>query len=176
MNGSLHLIALNSPQLGNMQGIKGVDHQCFLQAQAIGLKGTFRAFLSSQLQDLYSIVRQNNRKLLPIVNLQDEELFSNWESIFNGSEGKMNDNVHIYSFDGRDVLDDDAWPEKMVWHGSSTQGSRQTDSYCETWRTGSHAVTGMASSLQEGYLLQQLPRGCSSSFIILCIENSYIAE
>lgn len=64
----------------------------------------------------------------------------------------------------------------MVWHGSSTQGTRQTDSYCETWRTGTHAVTGMASSLQEGYLLQQLPRGCSSSFIVLCIENSYIAE
>uniref|UniRef100_A0A8C2A6X4 Collagenase NC10/endostatin domain-containing protein n=1 Tax=Cyprinus carpio TaxID=7962 RepID=A0A8C2A6X4_CYPCA len=173
---NLHLIALNSPQPGNMQGIKGVDHQCFLQAQAIGLKGTFRAFLSSRLQDLYSIVRQNNRELLPIVNLQDEELFSNWKSIFSGSEGKMNDNVRIYSFDGRDVLDDDAWPEKMVWHGSSPEGSRQTDSYCETWRTGGHAVTGMASSVQEGYLLQQLPRGCSSSFIVLCIENSYTAE
>uniref|UniRef100_A0A671LDF2 Collagenase NC10/endostatin domain-containing protein n=1 Tax=Sinocyclocheilus anshuiensis TaxID=1608454 RepID=A0A671LDF2_9TELE len=167
-----HYKNLTNPKLLN----GSVDHQCFLQAQAIGLKGTFRAFLSSQLQDLYSIVRQNNRELLPIVNLQDEELFSNWESIFSGSEGKMNDNVRIYSFDGRDILDDDAWPEKMVWHGSSTQGSRQTDSYCETWRTGSHAVTGMASSLQEGYLLQQLPRGCSSSFIVLCIENSYIAE
>uniref|UniRef100_A0A671LLD1 Collagenase NC10/endostatin domain-containing protein n=1 Tax=Sinocyclocheilus anshuiensis TaxID=1608454 RepID=A0A671LLD1_9TELE len=136
----------------------GIDHKCLLQAQAIGLKGTFRAFLSSRLQDLYSIVRQNDRELLPIVNLQ--ELFSNWESIFSGSEGKMNDNAHIYSFDCRDVLDDDAWPEKMVWHESSTHGSRQTDSYCEKWRTGSHVVTGMASS----------------SFIVLCIENSYTAE
>uniref|UniRef100_A0A672R261 Collagenase NC10/endostatin domain-containing protein n=1 Tax=Sinocyclocheilus grahami TaxID=75366 RepID=A0A672R261_SINGR len=172
----LHLIALNSPQRGDMQGIRGIDHKCLLQAQAIGLKGTFRAFLSSRLQDLYSIVRQNDRELLPIVNLQDEELFSNWESIFSGSGGKMNDNVHIYSFDCRDVLDDDAWPEKMVWHGSSTRGSRQTDGYCETWRTGSHVVTGMASSLQEGYLIQQLPRGCTSAFIVLCIENSYIAE
>ncbi|KAL0190765.1 hypothetical protein M9458_013463, partial [Cirrhinus mrigala] len=66
----MHLIALNSPQLGNMQGIRGIDHQCFLQAQAIGLKGTFRAFLSSRLQDLHSIVRQNDRESLPIVNLQ----------------------------------------------------------------------------------------------------------
>uniref|UniRef100_A0A8C1YH13 Collagenase NC10/endostatin domain-containing protein n=1 Tax=Cyprinus carpio TaxID=7962 RepID=A0A8C1YH13_CYPCA len=155
---NLHLITLNSPQRGGMQGISGVDHKCFLQAQAIGLKRTFRAFLSSWLQDLYSIVRQNDRELSPIVSLQ--ELFSNWESIFSGSE---------------DVLDDDAWP-KMVWHGSSTDGSRQTDSYFETWQTGSNAVTGMASLLQEGYLLQQLPHGCTSSFIILCIENSYIAE
>lgn len=64
----------------------------------------------------------------------------------------------------------------MLWHGSSTRGNRQTDSYCETWRTDNPAVTGMASSLQDGYLLQQLPHGCASSFIVLCIENSYTAE
>lgn len=156
-----------------MQGIKGVDHQCFLQAQAIGVKGTFRAFLSSRLQDLYSIVQKNDRDRLPIVNLKDEVLFSDWESIFSDSEGRMTDNTHIYSFDGRDVLNDDAWPEKMVWHGSSTRGHRQTDSYCEAWRTNSYAATGIASSLQDGYLLQQLPRSCSSSFVVLCIENTY---
>lgn len=66
----LHLIALNSPQEGDMQGIRGVDHQCFLQAQAVGLKGTFRAFLSSRLQDLYSIVRRIDRDHIPIVNLK----------------------------------------------------------------------------------------------------------
>lgn len=66
----LHLIALNSAQTGDMFGIKGVDHQCFLQAQAIGLKGTFRAFLSSRLQDLYTIVRKDDRDRLPVVNLK----------------------------------------------------------------------------------------------------------
>lgn len=121
-----------------MLGIKGVDHQCFLQAQAIGLKGTFRAFLSSRLQDLYSIVRKDDRDQLHVVNLkvsvtlstlnhtknmvtvyslltqcicspQDEALFSDWESIFNDSEGRITDDTSIYSFDGRDVLNDDAW-------------------------------------------------------------------
>uniref|UniRef100_A0A3B1K2M5 Collagenase NC10/endostatin domain-containing protein n=1 Tax=Astyanax mexicanus TaxID=7994 RepID=A0A3B1K2M5_ASTMX len=170
----LHLIALNSPQDGDMQGIRGVDHQCFLQAQAIGLKGTFRAFLSSRLQDLYSIVRRSDRDQYPIVNLRDEELFSNWDAIFSDNEGKIRDNIRIYSFDGRDVLEDDAW--QVVWHGSSTAGHRQTDSFCETWRTDNHAVTGMASSLQDGHLLQQTPRSCSRSSILLCIENSYISK
>lgn len=131
----LHLIALNSPKTGDMQGIKGVDHQCFLQAQANGLKGTFRAFLSSRLQDLYTIVRKDDRDRLPVVNLkvsitlsirfysmysvdflpkllclpQDEVIFSDWESIFSDSEGRISDNTRIYSFDGRDVLNDDAW-------------------------------------------------------------------
>ncbi|XP_059417052.1 collagen alpha-1(XVIII) chain-like [Carassius carassius] len=167
INTSLHLIALNSPQWGVMQGIRGVDGKCFFQAQAIRLKGIFRAFLSSWLQALF------DRMTSCLIFSKEEELFSNWESIFSGSEGKMNDNACIYSFDGQDVLDDEVG--KMVWHGSSTEGSRQTDSYCETWQTGSHAVTDMASSLQEGYLLQQLPRGCTSSFIVLCIDNSFIA-
>lgn len=66
----LHLIALNSPQTGSMRGIRGADFLCFTQAQAIGMKGTFRAFLSARLQDLYSIVRKTDRDHLPIVNMK----------------------------------------------------------------------------------------------------------
>ncbi|KAJ3592670.1 hypothetical protein NHX12_007797, partial [Muraenolepis orangiensis] len=65
-------------------------------------------------------------------------------------------------------------PEKMVWHGSSTKGHRQTDNYCETWRAGDRAVTGLASSLQSGSLTQQASSSCSNSYVVLCIENSYI--
>lgn len=73
----LHLIALNSPQTGDMRGIHGVDFMCFTQAQALGLKGTFRAFLSSRLQDLHSIVRSADRDYVPIVNLKVGKLSRN---------------------------------------------------------------------------------------------------
>lgn len=172
----LHLIALNMPQVGNMRGIRGSDFLCFQQARAVGLKGTFRAFLSSKLQDLYSIVRKSDRDSLPIINLRDQVLFNSWESMFSKTGGRMKENAPIYSFDGRDILRDSAWPEKMVWHGSSNEGHRQTDNYCETWRAGDRAVTGLASSLQSGQLLQQLPSSCSSSYIVLCIENSYLSH
>ena len=66
----LHLVALNSPQPGGMRGIRGADFQCFQQARAAGLAGTFRAFLSSRLQDLYSIVRRADRTGVPVVNLR----------------------------------------------------------------------------------------------------------
>lgn len=172
----LHLIALNTPQVGNMRGIRGADYLCFQQARAVGLKGTFRAFLSSKLQDLYSIVRKSDRDNLPIVNLRDQVLFNSWESLFGEVGGKMKDGVPIYSFDGRDILRDSAWPQKMVWHGSSSRGHRQTDNYCETWRMEDQVMTGMASSLQAGQLLEQAARSCSSRYIVLCIENSYIAQ
>uniref|UniRef100_A0A3B3U6E4 Collagenase NC10/endostatin domain-containing protein n=1 Tax=Poecilia latipinna TaxID=48699 RepID=A0A3B3U6E4_9TELE len=170
----LHLIALNSPQKGGMRGISGADFLCFTQAQAIGMKGTFRAFLSSKLEDLNSIVYSSNRENVPIVNLKDEVLFDNWNRIF--SDGRMRDNVSIYSFDGKDVLQDDTWPEKMMWHGSTSRGQRDVNNYCEAWRVGERALTGMASPLQSRSLLQQSSSSCSSSYVVLCVENSYIRD
>lgn len=118
-----------------MRGIRGADFLCFQQARAIGLKGTFRAFLSSKLQDLYTIVRRSDRDNFPIVNLkvshhsrapcalclnnqilnhvlssiQDQVLFRSWESMFGDDASKILESVPIYSFDGRDILRDSAW-------------------------------------------------------------------
>lgn len=39
--------------------------------------------------------------------LQDEVLFDSWDAVFN--DGRVKDNVPIYSFDGKDVLDDGTW-------------------------------------------------------------------
>uniref|UniRef100_A0A670ZHM9 Collagenase NC10/endostatin domain-containing protein n=1 Tax=Pseudonaja textilis TaxID=8673 RepID=A0A670ZHM9_PSETE len=172
----LHLIALNTPQSGSMRGIRGADFQCFQQARQVGLSGTFRAFLSSRLQDLYSIVRRADRSTVPIVNLRDEVLFNNWENLFSGSEAPFRTGVRILSFDGRDVLRDSAWPQKYMWHGSDSKGRRLTESYCETWRTDDTVVTGQASSLASGKLLEQKSNSCRNAFIVLCIENSFMTS
>uniref|UniRef100_A0A8C0L4X4 Collagenase NC10/endostatin domain-containing protein n=1 Tax=Canis lupus dingo TaxID=286419 RepID=A0A8C0L4X4_CANLU len=172
----LHLVALNSPQPGGMRGIRGADFQCFQQARAAGLAGTFRAFLSSRLQDLYSIVRRADRTGVPVVNLRDEVLFPSWEALFSGSEGQLKPGARIFSFDGRDVLQHPAWPRKSVWHGSDPSGRRLTDSYCETWRTEAPAATGQASSLLAGRLLEQEAASCRHAFVVLCIENSVMTS
>uniref|UniRef100_A0A3B3DLN1 Collagenase NC10/endostatin domain-containing protein n=1 Tax=Oryzias melastigma TaxID=30732 RepID=A0A3B3DLN1_ORYME len=166
----LHVVALNTPQTGSMRGLIGVDAMCYKQAQAIKLKGTFRAFLSSTLQDLYSIVHSAQRSGVPIVNLKDEVLFDSWTDMF--KDRRMNENVSIYSFDGKDVLRDDTWREKMVWHGSTREGQRDVNHMCESWRVSDQAVTGMAASLLRGSFTQQSPSSCSSSYAVLCIENS----
>uniref|UniRef100_A0A8C5U2D4 COIA1 protein n=1 Tax=Malurus cyaneus samueli TaxID=2593467 RepID=A0A8C5U2D4_9PASS len=167
----LHLVALNSPLSGGMRGIRGADFQCFQQARQVGLAGTFRAFLSSRLQDLYSIVRRADRVAVPIVN---SVLFSNWEALFTGSGAPLRAGARILSFDGRDVLRDAGWPQKSVWHGSDAKGRRLPESYCETWRTEERAVTGQASSLASGKLLEQAASSCQHAFIVLCIENSFM--
>lgn len=63
----------------------------------------------------------------------------------------------------------------MVWHGSSSNGQRRTDGFCETWRVSNQAVIGTASALQSGSLTQQSSSSCSSSYVVLCIENSYVS-
>lgn len=64
----------------------------------------------------------------------------------------------------------------MMWHGSTSVGQRHVDNFCETWRVGDRSLAGMASSLQSGSLLQQSSSSCSSGYVVLCIENSYISH
>uniref|UniRef100_A0A669QFS9 Collagen type XV alpha 1 chain n=1 Tax=Phasianus colchicus TaxID=9054 RepID=A0A669QFS9_PHACC len=143
MYGKLHLVALNLPFSGDMRA----DFQCFQQAQQAGLMTTYRAFLSSHLQDLVTVVRKADRYNLPIVNLKGETLFNNWESIFNGNGGQFNIHVPIYSFDGRNVMTDPFWPQKIIWHGSTTNGIRMVSNYCEAWHTADLAAMGQLSLL-----------------------------
>ena len=62
----------------------------------------------------------------------------------------------------------------MVWHGSSSGGQRHDDGCCEAWRVGERALTGVAAALAGGVLTAQSSSSCSSAFIVLCIENSYV--
>uniref|UniRef100_A0A3Q2V197 Collagen, type XV, alpha 1b n=1 Tax=Haplochromis burtoni TaxID=8153 RepID=A0A3Q2V197_HAPBU len=140
---ALHLVALNAPLKGDMRGIRGADFQCYQQARAVGLTSTYRAFLSSHLQDLATIVRKADRNDMPVVNLRGQVLFNSWMSIFSGNGGVFDPSTPIFSFDGRNIMSDSAWPEKLVWHGSSTTGIRLTTNYCEAWRTADMAVTGL---------------------------------
>lgn len=61
------MAALNEPYSGDMHGVRGADHACYRQAQRANMRGTFRAFISSRVQDLDSIVRPADRNL-PVIN------------------------------------------------------------------------------------------------------------
>lgn len=63
------MAALNEPYSGDMKGQRGVDYSCYMQARRAGLRGTFRAFVSSRVQNLDSIVRFSDREL-PVVNIK----------------------------------------------------------------------------------------------------------
>lgn len=72
---------MNEPHSGDMHGLRGADYSCYRESQRAGLRGTFRALLSSRVQNLDSIVRQSDREL-PIVNLRGDVLFNSWSDMF----------------------------------------------------------------------------------------------
>lgn len=61
-------MALDKPMAGSMRGIRGADYECHRQARKSGLKGTYRAFLSSETQNLNSIIYYSRDRQIPIVN------------------------------------------------------------------------------------------------------------
>jgi len=167
----LHLIALNYPILGRIKGIGGADTLCYNQAKRAGLHGTYRAFLSSSDQDLRSVVSRRAQNDYPVLNAMDEVIFKSWNSIFQYG-GSMIDPDLIYSFERRQIMNDARWPLKVVLHGSYEDGRMNRMHNCANWHTSNNAVTGYASDLMNGKLLEHHPYSCKSQFVVLCVENT----
>lgn len=171
VNERLTLVALNQPHSGHMTGLNTADRLCYEQAKAMGLAPNYRAFISSNRQDLVLVVDRGFRENLPVTNLRGDVMFRNWQEIFTGDGGALDARIPLYSFDGRDVIADPFWPQKSMWHGSSSRGLRVVDKHCETWRADHMSVMGQSSSLTSGLLLGQQTRSCSNQYIVLCIET-----
>uniref|UniRef100_A0A8C5GKJ3 Collagenase NC10/endostatin domain-containing protein n=2 Tax=Gouania willdenowi TaxID=441366 RepID=A0A8C5GKJ3_GOUWI len=154
-----------------MMGLDMANRMCYEQAKAMGLSTNYRAFVSSNRQDLVYVVYPGFRESLPVTNLRGDVMFRSWRSIFSGSGAPINARIPIYSFDGRDVLADPFWPQKIIWHGSTNRGVRLVDKHCETWRTDHVSVMGQSSNLTSGLLLGQYTRSCSNQYVVLCIET-----
>ncbi|XP_048525062.1 collagen alpha-1(XVIII) chain isoform X3 [Dendroctonus ponderosae] len=168
---ALRIAALNSPLSGSVGGIRGGDYECYREAQRAGIKGTFRAFLSTRSQDVSSIVRPIDR-VLPVCNLRGEVLFDSWQDIFDGRGAPFSHQPRIFSFNGKNVMTDPSWPIKAAWHGALLDGTRALDVSCEAWHSSSYGKFGLAGSLKGQMLLDQNPISCDKKLILLCIEST----
>ncbi|XP_061444267.1 collagen alpha-1(XVIII) chain-like isoform X2 [Rhineura floridana] len=170
---SLRLAALNVPLTGDMNGIGGVDLQCYRQSQQAKLHGTFRAFLSSSTQSLVSIVKRTDRSL-PVVNLKGQLLAKSWNSLFISAGSSFNSaGFPIYTFNGINVMVDPTWTSKAVWHGVKQRGGQAENQDCQDWRTASSQLKGLASPPIRGKFLTAHTHSCSEPLIVLCVENTF---
>lgn len=168
----LHLIALNEPMRGDMNGISGADGACYRQAKYSQYKGTYRAFLSSKVQDMRTLIFFKKDRSIPIVNLMGEVLASSWNDLFDRFGGFFNSSVPIYSFDGSNVLNSIRWPQKILWHGTDPDGKRVKENICDGWISDSQTKTGLGSSLVDNKLLGSEEYTCNNAFVVLCISIS----
>ncbi|KAJ8974123.1 hypothetical protein NQ317_007812 [Molorchus minor] len=98
------MAALNEAYTGDVHGLRGADYACYREARRAGLRGTFRSFLTSRVQNVDSIVRQADRKL-PVANLRGEVLFNSWAEMFNGDGAPFPHPPRIYSFQWKERPD-----------------------------------------------------------------------
>ncbi|XP_070207667.1 collagen alpha-1(XV) chain-like [Littorina saxatilis] len=168
---ALQLVALNTPVTGRMRGVRGADYLCHRQARSAGMNGTYRAFLSNGAQNLESIIYYSRDRQIPITNKAGQMLFNSWEDLVNGAGGHFNNDVPLFSFDGKDVMNDSTWPQKFVWHGSSKKGGKMDGHLCKQWYSRNGESLGMASSLNKHMLLDQDDFACNNSFVVLCIQR-----
>uniref|UniRef100_A0A1E1WFV1 Collagenase NC10/endostatin domain-containing protein n=4 Tax=Pectinophora gossypiella TaxID=13191 RepID=A0A1E1WFV1_PECGO len=152
-----------------MHGVRRADYACYRQARRAGYRGTFRALLTSRIQNLDSTVRYSDRHL-PVVNSEGDVLFKSFSDIFDGNGGVMAGTPRIYSFSGKNIMTDPHWPQKLIWHGSHAGGERALDTFCEEWQSSEPTSRGMASSLYSHKLLSQERYSCNNHFAVLCIE------
>ncbi|KPI91743.1 Collagen alpha-1(XV) chain [Papilio xuthus] len=166
---TLRLAALNEPLSGDMHGVRRADYACYRQARRAGFKGTFKALLTSRIQNLDSTVRYSDRHL-PVVNTRGELLFKSFAEIFDGSGGLMSGAPRIYSFNDKNIMADSNWPQKFIWHGSYVNGERAMETFCDEWQSNDPKSRGMAASLYSHKLLNQERYTCNNHFAVLCIE------
>ncbi|CAJ0925811.1 unnamed protein product, partial [Mesorhabditis belari] len=166
----LHMIALNVPLSGRMSGLRGADLQCYKESRQAGFVTTFRAMLSSKVQDMSRIVHAIDRGTR-VVNLKGEELFPSWDELLLGRP--PNEQVPLYTFHREDVFTSPNWNDRRIWHGSIEGGMRADDSICDGWRTGSAWETALASQLVPGRPLvgDAEKVGCDARLVVLCVEN-----
>lgn len=102
------MAALNEPLNGNLHGTRGADFSCHRQAVRAGVSGAFKAFLSTRIQSLQSLLGYSHWEV-PIANIKGEVLFRSWKDLFETSGEMVPQTPHIYSFNGRDVNYDSTW-------------------------------------------------------------------
>lgn len=100
------MIALNEPWNGNLNGVRGIDLACYKQAREAGFTTTFRAFVSSRVQDLNKIVHFSDRHQSQIVNLRGESFANSFDAIF---ENSAHSHVLLYSFNGKNITYGNDW-------------------------------------------------------------------
>lgn len=145
---------------GNVGGLAGADARCQLAADAAGLGGTWRAWLStgavtaiSRLSIGYPIVRVNGEAIFESENERLVGLFRNAPDMDEYGHGVGN---------------------VAVWTNTDTVGSTLFSNDCNAWTSASGGLnggTGLTQDTSTGAWTRAGVNACSNSLRFYCLEQ-----
>jgi hypothetical protein len=161
--------ALKHAYNGNLGGLSGANALCMAQAKENGYPGVWKAFLSTSTQNVKDLVTGADASN-PVVNLNGQQLFSSWTSIFPSTYWASS--YYLYSFEGVPVLSGRVspnWTDGDGWTGTLQSGT-VSNYTCNEWTSSSSSVTGTNGEWDSRYLLKQEVQACSNTFAVMCVH------
>ncbi|MBI1888964.1 MAG: hypothetical protein HYS15_03500 [Candidatus Spechtbacteria bacterium] len=119
----------------NLGGLTGADQKCQDRANAAGVPGTFRAWLSDKTKDAVFRIKPHNENS-PFYRLDRKKIADSWAELTGGS---LEEQININEFTKEASLYEEGAGvfSSLVWTATKTDGTltNSGDSDCSQWST-----------------------------------------
>ena len=149
----------NTIQTGSMGGIAGADDICAMQADAAGLEGEFKAWLSTLASPASDRLLRSD---VPYVLVDGTVIADDWDDLTNG--------------DIQAPIDLDATGQELggdVWTGTLPSGESYADGDCNGFMSNASDIRSLCGSTQFSdarWSAAQTP-SCNARLRLFCIEQ-----
>lgn len=143
---------------GNLGGLAGGDQKCQTRADAAGLSGTWKAWLSDDNTSVSDRLTHNNDQY---VRLDGQAIANNWDDLIDGSL------IRPININESGVLLGDGF---SVWTGTTAAGISSTD--CSSWSSTSGSGRRGSYNATNSDWTYLGTTTCSVSLHLYCFEQS----
>jgi len=166
--------ALEGAYQGNFGGITEASTMCQTEADNAAVGGTWVAFLSDSNNDVIDLFQGTAASSVPVRNLNNQQLFPNWNAIFNNGNGDAA--ADVFAFDGDEVEEGfgnpNDWSDADGWTGTLQTGLVDGGLTCNDWTDNTNQVQGRNTEVDARDFLRQEVSGCDRFLAILCVQVS----
>lgn len=154
----------NDTFAADLGGSEGADDKCRLAASAVGLKGDFRAWLSTSLQEPADVLVQS---LVPYRRLDGMQVAENWADLVDGTLDNPINLTEKMEFVPGPVCD-----SRAVWTASFSNGTEYDAAAksCFDWTSTNGSTTGGNPSVKEVWS-DACPLSCAAEASLFCFEQ-----
>ncbi len=168
----IRVSALESAYQGNFGGIDGATTMCQTEADNAGVGGTWVPFLSDDNNDVIDLFQGPAAMNVPVNNINGQQMFANWMSIFNNGNGVAA--VDVFAFNGVEIEEGmgnpNDWSDADGWTGTLQSGLADVGLNCNNWTSNANNVQGRNTEIDARQMVRQEVSACNRFIAIMCVQ------